>query len=305
MSEPVVGSRPPECLGPHSSFLGLNAEESRFDSARVVVVPVPYDGTTTFRAGTREGPRAILNASRELEFFDDETLTEVHREGIATLEELPVVVSSPRDMVNRVQRVGDSLLAAGKLPVLLGGEHLVSLGMIEAAVRHFPDLTVLHLDAHADLREEYQGSAFSNACVMHPVSKLCSLVQVGIRAVTGEELRWVRDRKIPCFFARDLWRNPSLWEEIPSKLGPHVYISIDLDVFDPSIMPAVGTPEPGGVGWYEVLSCLRRVVREHRVVGFDVMELLPIPSMTAPDFLAARLVHKILSYIFLDNPPRA
>lgn len=304
MSEPVMGSRPPECLGPHSSFLGLNLEGPRLDAARAVIVPVPYDGTTTFRSGTREGPRAILSASRELEFFDEETLTEVHENGIATLEELPVVVSSPRDMVERVRLVGDFLLASNKLPVLLGGEHLISLGMIQAAARHFPDLTVLHLDAHSDLRQEYQGSAFSNACVMRHVSEFASLVQVGVRSLSAEEWEWIQHRNIPCYFAGELWRRPSLWEEIPSKLSSHIYLSIDLDVFDPSIMPSVGTPEPGGVGWYEVLSLLRRVIQQHRVVGFDVMELLPIPHLAAPDFLAARLVHKILSYIFLDNPPK-
>ncbi len=303
-----------ECFGPPNSFLGLQPSESDPASARAVVLPVPYDGTTTFHPGTRRGPRAIIEASREIELYDDETDTEAYKEGIATLDELAVTVASPRDMVERVRMVGDRIVEAGKLPVLLGGEHLVSLGMIQAVAARYPDLTILHLDAHTDLREEYQDSRYSNACIMRMalehVLKLgakrdpehAPLVQVGIRALTAEDRKFIADSGIPCYFARELARDASLWERIPSHIGPHTYISIDLDVFDPSIMPAVGTPEPGGLGWYEVLDMLRRVIRKTRVVGLDVMELCPIPNMAAPDFLAARLVYKLLSYIFMDNP---
>jgi agmatinase len=297
-----MGSRLLENLGPHSSFLGLRSTEEAFAGARAVIVPAPYDGTTTYRSGTREGPRAILQASRELEFFDEETRTEAHRQGIVTLEELPVVVSSPRDMVELVREVGEAIFDAEKMPVLLGGEHLLSLGMIEAAAARFHGLKVLHLDAHADLREKYQGSRYSNACVMRHVTRHAPIVQVGIRALSREEFELIQHRNIPCFFAYQLRQEPGLREEIVSRLDGFVYISIDLDVFDPSIMPAVGTPEPGGLGWYEVLALLRQVAGKCRLVGFDVMELLPIPQTAAPDFLAARLVYKLLSYIFMDNP---
>ena len=295
-----VGSRLLDLSGPHYSFLGLSPSAESLEGARAVIVPVPYDGTTTYRAGTREGPRAILAASRELELFDEETFTEPHRWGIATVGELEVTVASPREMVARVRRVGESVLEAGKLPVLLGGEHLLSLGMIEAVAARFPDVTILHLDAHGDLRESYQGSPYSNACVMRLAADHGKLVQVGIRAVSKGEVEFLQERNIPCFFAHQLNRNPGLWRDIPDLLGPRVYVSIDLDVFDPSIMPAVGTPEPGGVGWYEVLALLREVARKSHVVGFDVMELLPIPQMVAPDLLAARLVYKFLGYIFMD-----
>lgn len=296
-----MGSRLRESLGPHSSFLGMSLEGKALERPRAVIVPAPYDGTTTYRSGTREGPRAILNASRELEFFDEETCTEVFRCGIATLEELPVTVSSPKEMVNRVREIGELIFAAGKLPVLLGGEHLLSLGMIEAAAAKFPKLSVLHLDAHADLREEYQGSSYSNACVMRQVTKHASIVQVGIRSLSREEHEFVNREGIPCFYAHRLREKDHSWQEVVEALRSPVYISIDLDVFDPSIMPAVGTPEPGGLGWYDVLDLLKKVIGQHQVVGVDVMELMPLPHFTAPDFLAARLVYKILSYIFMDN----
>jgi agmatinase len=212
------------------------------------------------------------------------------------------MVSSPRDMVALVHEVGEAVFDAGKMPVLLGGEHLLSLGMIEAAAARFPGVKVLHLDAHADLREEYQGSSYSNACVMRHVIGHAPLVQVGVRALSKEEFELIQRQEVPCFFAYQLQQAPRLREEIISHLDGFVYITIDLDVFDPSIMPAVGTPEPGGLGWYEVLALLRQVTAKCHIVGFDVMELLPIPQTPAPDFLAARLVYKLLSYIFMDNP---
>ena len=301
MATPLTrGSKPPVRFG-SLSFLGLNSSASEFASARAVILPVPYDGTTTYRAGTREGPRAILLASRELELYDEETQTEACHSGIVTLEELAVTVASPRDMVERVREAGEFILEAGKLPVLLGGEHLLSLGMIEAAARHFEDLTVLHLDAHADLRSSYQDSPYSNACVMHQALRHASLVQVGVRSMTREEHQLITENEIPCFLAHQLWRDAHLWEQIVPRLSSHVYISIDLDVFDPAMMPAVGTPEPGGLGWYEVIGLLRRVTQARRVVGFDVMELLPQGQSMASEFLAARLVYKLLSYIFLDS----
>lgn len=299
-----VGFRPSIGLGPHHSFLGLTQSRESYEAARAVLIPAPYDGTTTYRAGTREGPRAILAASRELEPYDEEIDAEIWQAGIATLEELAVVVSSPRDMVNRVKLAVASVLDAAKLPVLLGGEHLLSLGAIEALAERIEGLSILHLDAHADLKTEYQESPFSNACVMYHASRLSSLVQVGIRSLTREERDYALEASIPCFWAQELWRDPDSWDRILHHLGPEVYISIDLDVFDPSIMPAVGTPEPGGLGWYEVLQLLRRVARERRVVGVDVMELLPMPQMAAPDFLAARLVYKLLGYILMDRGSR-
>ncbi|MCE5335817.1 MAG: agmatinase [Desulfobacteraceae bacterium] len=297
-----MGSRAFGSLGPHCSFLGLQTEEADFDDAGAVIIPVPYDGTTTFRSGTREGPRAILNASRELELFDEETCTEVYREGLFTMPELPVNILSPRAMVQDVRDACEFVIGSGKFPVLLGGEHLLSLGMVEALAAKYPDLTILHLDAHSDLREEYQGSPYSNACIMRRAFDHARLVQVGIRSLTREEFDFIRERRIPCFFAYELHRKPALWESVPDAVGRgNVYISIDLDGFDPSIMPAVGTPEPGGLGWYETLAMLRTVIGQANIVGLDIMELLPVPPDTASEFFAARLLYKLLSYIFVDK----
>ncbi|MEJ5348794.1 MAG: agmatinase [Desulfosoma sp.] len=297
-----LGAEVMDHLGPCLSFLGLPEYSRPVNEARAVIVAAPYDGTTTFRAGTREGPRAILAASRELECYEEDTGTEPYRYGIATLGELRVTAVSPRDMVERVHAVGKALLAAEKIPVLLGGEHLMSLGMIQAAAARFHSLTVLHLDAHPDLRASYQETPFSNACVMRHVLDSVHLVQVGLRSMTREEHELIREKAIPAFFAEEVVRDSHTIPRILDLLGPDVYVTIDLDVLDPSIMPAVGTPEPGGLGWYDLLSLLRAVTTQKRIVGFDVMELCPIPGMVAPDFLAARLVHKMLAHIFLDKP---
>lgn len=296
-----LGTEVMQHLGPCLSFLGLPEYSASVEAARAVIVAAPYDGTTTFRSGAREGPRAILAASRELECYEEDTGTEPYRHGIATLGELHVTAASPRDMVERVRAVGAALFKAGKIPVLLGGEHLMSLGMIQAACEHFGPLTVLHLDAHPDLRESYQETPFSNACVMRHVLDMADLVQVGLRSMTREEHDLIRRRGIPAFLAEQVVRDSKAVSHILDALGPRVYVSIDLDVLDPSIMPAVGTPEPGGLGWYDLLSVIRAVTAQRRVVGFDVMELCPIPGMVAPDFLAARLIHKILAHIFLDK----
>lgn len=301
MERHALGAEVMRHLGPCLSFLGLPEYARPVEEARAVIVAAPYDGTTTFKAGTREGPRAILWASRELECYEEDTETEPYRHGIATLGELSVTAASPREMVERVRLVGSALFESGKIPVMLGGEHLLSLGMIQAAAVLFQPLTVLHLDAHPDLRESYQETAYSNACVMRHVLGLADLVQVGLRSMTREEHRLIRHRGIPAFFAEEVVRDRETVSRVLDRLGPNVYLSIDLDVLDPSVMPAVGTPEPGGVGWYDLLVLLRAVTARCRVVGFDVMELCPIPGMVAPDFLAARLVHKILAYIFLDK----
>ncbi|ROQ91120.1 agmatinase [Desulfosoma caldarium] len=297
----VLGTEVMQYLGPCLSFLGLPEYSASVEAARAVIVAAPYDGTTTFRSGTREGPRAILAASRELECYEEDTGTEPYRHGIATLGELRVTAASPRDMVERVRAVAAALFKAEKIPVLLGGEHLMSLGMIRAACEHFGPLTVLHLDAHPDLRESYQETSFSNACVMRHVLNMADVVQVGLRSMTREEHDLIRHKRIPAFFAEPVIRDSNAVSQIVDALGPWVYVTIDLDVLDPSIMPAVGTPEPGGLGWYDLMSVIRAVTAQRRVVGFDVMELCPIPGMVAPDFLAARLVHKILAHIFVDK----
>jgi agmatinase len=281
-----------------ASFGGQDAAASDLKSAKALIIPVPYDGTTTYLSGTRHGPAAILRASQQLELFDEETGFEVSRLGIATLEEVEVDASSPQAMVARVRSLGEKALDADLFPLMLGGEHLLSLGMIQAVASRVEDLSILQLDAHADLRKTYQGTEYSNACVMRLASSYSPLVPVGIRSLSLEEHRWARDQQLPTFYAADIHRRSNWQKEVLAHLRPQVYITIDLDVFDPAIMPAVGTPEPGGLYWYEVLDLLYLVSRARQIVGADIMELCPQPGNIAPDFFAAKLAYKLLSYSF-------
>jgi len=279
-----------------AAFGGVAAAVRDPKNTRVLIVPVPYDATTTYLSGTRQGPAAILRASQQLELFDEETGREMQELGIATLDEVEVDAGGPTAMVARVRSLGEQVLATGLFPVMLGGEHLLSLGMIQAVAGKAERLSILHLDAHGDLRQTYQGTPYSNACVMRLASDYGSLVSVGIRALSVEEHRWLRERNLPVFYAGDIRRRSNWQDEVLAHLGPEVYLTTDLDVFDPAEMPAVGTPEPGGLHWYEILDLVRLVCQRRRLVGADVMELCPQPGNPAPDFLAAKLVFKILAY---------
>jgi len=281
-----------------ASFGGRDGATVDTDKAKVLIIPVPYDATTTYRAGTRQGPSAILQASQHLELLDDETGQEVFRMGVATLEEIEVDVSSPQAMVAKVRSLGEKILDAGFFPLMLGGEHLLSLGMIQAVASRTVDLSILQLDAHADLRQTYQGTEHSNACVMRLASRYGALVPVGIRSLSAEEHKWSEEEDLPVFYAKDICNRSDWQEKVVAQLRPHVYITIDLDVFDPAVMPAVGTPEPGGLHWYEVLKLLRSVCQARDVVGADIMELCPQPGNIAPDFFAAKLAYKLLAYRF-------
>lgn len=288
----------PPLAASSASFGGRDATILDPELAKVLIIPVPYDATTTYISGTREGPAAILRASQQLELFDDETGLEVFRVGIATLEEIEVDVSSPQAMVAKVRSIGEDTLAAGLFPLMLGGEHLLSLGMIQALAGGVDDLSILQLDAHADLRKNYQGTEYSNACIMRLASRYAKLVPVGIRSLSLEESHWAQEQQLPIFYAADIYNREAWQQEVLEHLGPRVYISIDLDVFDPAIMPAVGTPEPGGLYWYEVLELLRLVCQARQIVGADIMELCPQPGNIAPDFFAAKLAYKLLAYRF-------
>ena len=281
-----------------ASFGGRDGAAADPKKAKVLILPVPYDGTTTYTAGTRRGPSAILQASQHLELFDEETGQEVYRVGIATLEEMEVDVSSPQGMVAKVKSLGEKILDGGFFPLMLGGEHLLSLGMIQAVASRTEDLSILQLDAHTDLRETYQGTEHSNACVMRLASRYGALVPVGIRSLSAEEYRWTEEQSLQVFYAKDLYNRSDWQEKVVGQLHSHVYITIDLDVFDPGVMPAVGTPEPGGLHWYEVLKLLRSVCRARKVVGADIMELCPQPGNIAPDFFTAKLAQKLLAYRF-------
>ena len=279
-----------------AAFGGAAAAVKDPQTMRVLIVPVPYDATTTYLSGTRQGPAAILRASQQLELFDEETGREMQELGVATLDEVEVDAGGPTAMVARIRSLGEQILARGLFPLMLGGEHLLSLGIIQAVAGKAERLSILHLDAHCDLRETYQGTSYSNACVMRLASEYGSLVSVGIRALSVEEHQWLRERNLPVFYAGDIRRRSNWQDEVLAHLGPEVYLTTDLDVFDPAEMPAVGTPEPGGLHWYEILDLVRLVCQRRRLVGADVMELCPQPGNPAPDFLAAKLVFKILAY---------
>jgi agmatinase len=268
---------------------------SDYNSAGIVIVPVPYDETSTWMKGADKGPDAILNASPNLEFYDIETGTEVHKRGIYTLP--PVTEkSSPEKLVEAVRNTSLNLLKEKKFPVIIGGNHTVSIGSAMASSEFFPDLSVLQLDAHTDLRQEYEGSPFNHACVMARIKEVAPIVQAGIRSMSAEELPYADRERI--FTAHDLYQDKILYETALGKLTRDVYITIDLDVLDPSLMPSTGTPEPGGPEYYELMNFLKEVARNRNVVGFDVVELCPSPSNKAPDFVAAKIIYQLLSYIF-------
>jgi len=263
-------------------------------TARIAILPVPYDGTSTYGKGADKGPAALLAASYQLENYDIETKTEVYKKGISV--EKPVTEKrSPEKMTNAVEKCTLELLSKGKFVVLLGGEHSVTPGSVRAHAKKYKDLSVLQLDAHTDMRDVYHGSKWNHACAMARIKEF-KPVQVGIRSLDLSEMKNISLDRV--FFAKDIHDNDRWMDRAIARLSKKVYLTIDLDVFDPAILPSTGTPEPGGLDWYTVLKFLKRVVAKRNVIGFDVVELLPRKDASASDFLAAKLVHTLLSYIF-------
>ena len=282
-----------------TNFGGLPPEYSGRDTSRIALLPVPYDGTSTWVKGADKGPEAILRASANLELYDIETDSQVYLNGIFT-EEAVSTDRSPADMVAAVRQKVREHLADGRLAVVIGGEHSVSIGAVQAHAQRYPGMSVLQLDAHSDLRDEYEGSKFNHACVMARVRELCPTVQVGIRSMDISEKPALDGDRV--FFAEDIHDRSGWIDEVVARLTEQVYVTVDLDVFDPSIMPSTGTPEPGGLLWYEVLALMEKVCRRRTVVGFDVVEMCPVETNWAPEFLAAKLIYKILSYRFRGSP---
>lgn len=266
-------------------------------NALFVVVPVPYDLTSTYQPGSRSGPAAIIEASTNMELYDEELKKETYTAGIHTIDPLSIDARGPRQMVSAVRRKIAKIVELDKIPVMLGGEHSISFGAVDAVKEKYPELMVLQFDAHADLRDSYQGSPFSHASVARRISEICPLVQVGIRSMSKEEGDFLPVSKVKSYSADFVLENKDWCQTICKDLGGDVYISIDLDVFDPSIMPATGTPEPGGIYWKNVLQLLRTVSQSCRIRGFDVVELAPIPGIVAPDFMAAKLIYRLMGYI--------
>lgn len=263
--------------------------------AKIAVLPVPYDGTSTWLKGADKGPVALMEASRVVELYDIETGAEVYKQGIYTCPILKID-PAPEKMVQDVEKAVAVLLEEGKFVVTIGGEHSITSGSVKAHKALYKDLSVLQLDAHSDLREEYKGSRFNHGCAIARVKDICPAVQVGIRSMGAEEKDSFDPRNM--FLAEDIVSGYDWIGRAIDRLTGNVYVTIDLDVFDPSIMPSTGTPEPGGLGWYQVLALLKALTEKKKVVGFDVVELCPSPANKAPDFMAAKLVYKFLTYIY-------
>ncbi|HKY04132.1 MAG TPA: agmatinase [Blastocatellia bacterium] len=286
------------------NFGGIAEPElSSFDDARILVWPVPYEGTVSYGHGAADGPRAIIEASRNMELFDEEIWGSVYRLGIHTLEELEAA-DPPEAMMDRIERRAEELFDTGKFVVMLGGEHSITGPVLRALGRRVERLSVLQIDAHADLRESYDGTIHSHASIMARAVEVCPVVQVGIRSISEAEALRLKETPTKIFWAKDVVGRTDWHEEAISHLTENVYLTIDIDGLDPSLVPTTGTPEPGGLGWYDALGIVRAVARSRNVVGMDVTELAPSPGNNSPDFLTAKLVYKSLGYIFEKDVPK-
>ncbi|MGZ3582295.1 MAG: agmatinase [Ktedonobacterales bacterium] len=278
----------------------LDDADTAFETARVVVVPVPFDGMTCYRPGTREGPQAIIDASRNLELYDAELRRSPYSVGIHTLRAVEPIMGNIAGMVDRIEQVTEYLLDQNKFIMTLGGDHSTSIGVVRAFAKRYPGLSVLQIDAHADLREEYEGSPLSSATIMRRVLDVCPrTAQVGIRSLSEPEAQLVEERKLPMWLASDIHaqtlRGQRGWiDEVVAALSDEVYVTIDIDAFDPSLVPGTGTPEPGGLGWYDVVDLLTAVTARKRVVGGDVVELSPLVEGHVSPVVAAKLVYKLI-----------
>ncbi len=279
---------------PREVFAGLEPPYSNVQQARTVILPIPYDSTSEWRSGSRHGPQAIIDASQYLELYDSEMDRETYKIGISTLPRVEPLLSSPQDMIDRVYEVVKGLVQKEKFVVALGGEHSLSLGAVRAFKEAFPRLSVLQLDAHADLRDEYLGTKYGQACVMRRISELCPISQVGVRSLSWEEKQFLTQKKLKPFYMSDLASNIASIDQMVQSLSQDVYVTIDVDVLDPSIMPAVGTPEPDGMSWQQILNVMESVAQHKHVVGFDLMEFCPAEGPSSCAFLLAKLAYKLI-----------
>ena len=295
-----------DVLAPSRCFMHLDDEQTAFETARVVVVPVPFDATTCYRPGTREGPQAIIDASRNLELYDTELRRCPCDVGIHTLRAVEPVMGNATAMTNRIEQVTGALLDRGKFVATLGGDHSISIGVIRAFAARYPQMSVLQIDAHTDLRETYEENPLSSATIMRRVLDVCPrTAQVGMRSISEPEMRLIEERNLPLWLASDIaargFRSDRGWvDEVVAALGDEVYITFDIDAFDPSLVPGTGTPEPGGLGWYEVMDLLGAVAASRKIIGFDVVELSPLVEGHVSPVVAAKLVYKLIG---LALPP--
>ncbi len=285
-------------------FGGTTPTTTDFNRARVVILPIPLDRTTSYVPGTRNGPHEILVASSHMELWDEETGTDVHSIGIFTLPEMEFPFGTMDEVMREIRRVASEIVSRDKFLVSLGGEHAITGPLVAAVAAKHPGLSVLQIDAHADLRESFMGTPHNHACAMRRVLEYARTTQVAIRSLSPEEAAAAPTLATEIFYDFNMRQHDDWMDRVVDSLSETVYITIDVDGFDPAIMPATGTPEPGGLGWYEALGLLRRVIERRKVVGCDIVELSPMPGNVAPNFMCAKLIYKILSYRFgLDVKP--
>lgn len=282
----------------NNNYAGIPDEFAQLEKAKVVLIPVPYDGTSTWGKGADKGPEAFLKASENMELYDIETDSEVYQQGIF-LADAVEENSSPEAMVDAVHKTTKEYIKRNKFVTAFGGEHSISIGTIRAFNECFDNLTVLHIDAHADLRKSYEGTKFNHACAVHEASQTTNLIQVGIRSMDAIEKTFMDEEKT--FFAHDMVLDEYWMDKVIDIMTDNVFITFDLDALDPSIMPSTGTPEPGGLFYYEILEFLKQVFTDKNVVGFDIVELCPNKNEKSSDFLAAKLYYKMLSYKFMGE----
>jgi agmatinase len=289
-----------------SNFLGIPEEEHTFDKSRALVLPVPYERTVSYGVGTKNGPAAIIEASHYVELYDDELDEEPYRIGIHTLPAWLPDNMEPASCVEGLQEVVAGLVAKDKFVLTLGGEHSIARGPIEAHAKRYKKLSVLHFDAHGDLRDEYEGQKFSHACAARRWVELdLPTVQVGIRSISREEVAFVRSKKnVRVVSNREMHRSDEWMDGAFELLKDEVYVTFDVDFFDGSLVPGTGTPEPGGGTYDQALRILRRVAADKRIVGADVVEHAPVPGNRAPDFMIAKLCYKLLSYAHFPEKAR-
>ncbi len=288
------------------NFGGIDEEEfSSFERSRIVVWPVSYEGTVSYGTGTGRGAEAIIDASRNMELYDEETDAEVYKVGIHTLDET-ASIEPPEAMMQSLYERARELVGTGKFVSMIGGEHSVSAPVIRAHAERYENLSVLQIDAHADLRDTYDGTPHSHASIMARVVRDMHIpaVQCGIRSISAEEARVIDSIPTRIFWAKDIAGRTDWWEEAVSGLTENVYLTIDIDGLDPSLVAQTGTPEPGGLGWYETVGLIRTLARNRRVVGMDLTEYSYVEGQSASAFLCAKLIYKSLAFIFEGQTAR-
>lgn len=269
---------------------------SDFEPARFLILPVPYEKTTTYRRGTKFGPQAIILASSQVELFDEELSVETYRDGIHTLPPF-TREEEPEVFLPYLAEHISGLIPSGKLIFMLGGEHTITIAAVAALTQRYQGISILFIDAHADLRDEYAGSRYNHACTARRLSNLAPLVQVGVRSISEEERYMLNKERVITILAHTLKDTKRTVQKILDKLSENVYITIDLDGLDPSVVPGVGTPVPGGMGWYDMLDILRAIVYKRNIIGVDVVELCPLGENVISEFTAAKLIYRIMGYI--------